>query len=952
MIIRRLAIGDFGVFRDQVMNDIASGIVLIAGPNRAGKTTLMQALRYLGYKFPRSNIIPPANAEYEIEADLEVDNNSCYVLSRTGYGDPQLSVTQGKQLQLSDIYHVDDFSYRQLFTISLDELRRIPEGIDSKQTRDLQSVLLGAGMLDLMMIPSVKMTFDKQAEAIGGKHGNFGVRQFSAYHKNIEAAENLLKEARQEIDEYRQKQDELTALEEQVREKTGHLEQDNLRLQKLRFLKERYELFGEIKQLSVVLDNPENQAILESGAGEHLESARKLLQDYEKTVGEFDNQLRMFRQTIPDDDWAEIKQRLLEHKSSISDWNKRISGLEERVNTHTEALQENQRIISELQRRLQSINEEWSDDFSVLDVIQTDQINWSNLSESITRYQKTEQRCERKSEEVEKAKRELKSFEEDLEAQEIAPQGFKSSLIFLGSGLLIIVGILLGLFVNSTAGIIIGIFGAFLVAASMILTYMQRSKFRETFDRKQEDVNRKRSEVKQLQSDLEQSERDFNTIREELQSFRESMNLDEEIAPELLKDYFKEVQDLKRDYAEWNEKQSTLQKERTIIGEDLQSLKGVINSVITITDEPTSSVEQFEKYNSQLRTISNWLEIALNLQQTIEQKEETEQNITELIFSKNKQLEISDMKYDYREQLIQYINDGETLQRLTEVAREQDKNISILADAFTSKTAEAFLNEPGDDLNEVQMLDLLEGEFNQFVSKDTLKDEVSRQEKTVQLLEDEIDDLKQQITRLEQSLENLATSEKMEKAQQDIDEARSGLEPLAREYAVNRIAGFMLTKLRDKLLQRTKDELLTDASSWFKYLTSEEYSQIILPDNLENADFLAVAENGNQTLESEHLSRGTQEQLFLSVRMSRILDIEPPLPVILDDSLVNFDVQHRKKAAEMIKTLSDHNQVFVLTCHPEIVEYIADQNPEVQYWTISDRQIRAATFDSVIELLQ
>jgi len=41
------------------------------------------------------------------------------------------------------------------------------------------------------------------------------------------------------------------------------------------------------------------------------------------------------------------------------------------------------------------------------------------------------------------------------------------------------------------------------------------------------------------------------------------------------------------------------------------------------------------------------------------------------------------------------------------------------------------------------------------------------------------------------------------------------------------------------------------------------------------------------------------------------------LPVIFDDILVNFDPQRQQKACEAIGLLTETNQVFYFTCHPE-----------------------------------
>jgi uncharacterized protein YhaN len=85
---------------------------------------------------------------------------------------------------------------------------------------------------------------------------------------------------------------------------------------------------------------------------------------------------------------------------------------------------------------------------------------------------------------------------------------------------------------------------------------------------------------------------------------------------------------------------------------------------------------------------------------------------------------------------------------------------------------------------------------------------------------------------------------------------------------------------------------------------------------------------------SKELSRGTKEQLFLAVRISRIKEIMPALPVILDDSFVNFDIAHTKNTVKALIELSKTHQIFVLTCHGTLVDLISSQSKAAQYFKL------------------
>ncbi len=72
----------------------------------------------------------------------------------------------------------------------------------------------------------------------------------------------------------------------------------------------------------------------------------------------------------------------------------------------------------------------------------------------------------------------------------------------------------------------------------------------------------------------------------------------------------------------------------------------------------------------------------------------------------------------------------------------------------------------------------------------------------------------------------------------------------------------------------------------------------------------------------ESLSRGTREQLFLSLRLALASSYArrgSPLPLVLDDVLVNFDADRAKAAAAVLRDFAaEGHQLLVFTCHEHI----------------------------------
>jgi uncharacterized protein YhaN len=95
---------------------------------------------------------------------------------------------------------------------------------------------------------------------------------------------------------------------------------------------------------------------------------------------------------------------------------------------------------------------------------------------------------------------------------------------------------------------------------------------------------------------------------------------------------------------------------------------------------------------------------------------------------------------------------------------------------------------------------------------------------------------------------------------------------------------------------------------------------------------------------TDAINTGAREQVFLALRIARILEIEPPLPVILDDTLVNFDrISLANAAAAMVRSFKRRNQVIVLTCHPETVlaftRSTGRHHARASFWRIEEGRI-------------
>ena len=87
---------------------------------------------------------------------------------------------------------------------------------------------------------------------------------------------------------------------------------------------------------------------------------------------------------------------------------------------------------------------------------------------------------------------------------------------------------------------------------------------------------------------------------------------------------------------------------------------------------------------------------------------------------------------------------------------------------------------------------------------------------------------------------------------------------------------------------------------------------------------LRVDDAEGHSLPVEVLSRGTREQLFLSLRLALASSYArrgAPLPLVLDDVLVNFDAERAKAAAAVLRDFAAAgHQLLIFTCHEHIMK--------------------------------
>jgi len=220
------------------------------------------------------------------------------------------------------------------------------------------------------------------------------------------------------------------------------------------------------------------------------------------------------------------------------------------------------------------------------------------------------------------------------------------------------------------------------------------------------------------------------------------------------------------------------------------------------------------------------------------------------------------------------------------------------------------------------------------------------QERLTTLLADESSNISE-IRRLQLRLEELQLQLRAMPSLTDIDELRARIAELDARLE-------LLTSHRDVLLAteqtlrqvlaRLKEQrtpaALEIASPWLRRLTDGECQRVIA--NSTNTELLVETTTADAPLRIDQLSRGTQHQLALILRLA-LLDAHSPtsgrLPLIIDDVFITSDDERGAAAADLLREATDHGQqIIMLTCQNDVRALLAARGATV--YTLSGAEIR------------
>jgi uncharacterized protein YhaN len=156
----------------------------------------------------------------------------------------------------------------------------------------------------------------------------------------------------------------------------------------------------------------------------------------------------------------------------------------------------------------------------------------------------------------------------------------------------------------------------------------------------------------------------------------------------------------------------------------------------------------------------------------------------------------------------------------------------------------------------------------------------------------------------------------------------------AEVWAVVTLCRTLLDETRKIYENERQPDVLRHASRFFRTMSQDRYSRVVAP--LDGTDIQVERRDGVRLM-PQLLSRGTAEQLYLSIRFALLRDYAShtdPLPVVFDDVFVNFDPQRTRDTFRAVSELTETHQVLLFTCHPHVVALALEMVPTARFFAL------------------
>lgn len=874
MIFQELHIDGFGIFNDFSLTRLEKGINLIVGNNEVGKTTLLKFLRFTLFGYPRfrDQRMPPlygGNHGGRIKAHLSSGKEALF--ERSGDDDIRLlydgkeSQNQSQWVQL--LGNASRELYAKVYAFSLDELVDLGALTESGVEDKLFSIGLGLGDISLN---EVEKNIAAGIDRIYIKGGRKGDRIIPSILERIKNRKEALQNIQDKLPRYQ----ELTLNIKNLEEECAELDRER---ERLRNDKETLEIYLKCYKSFVVICGAEEELQKLPELRDYPEKGPEQLDKLEEKEAELEDSIRGLQSgTEEEKGIAELEEaikkisyneQLLERAEGIEYLRQNLANYRQTIADKNDDEESIDKYNHTIQHNLAKISSRWSE------------ANIIGFSDSIAHQTR-----------IEEFNKELEKIEKNRIEQEaqLKPIHAESALnvINIARGLALIFGIC------ALPAFYYGLhfLGGALLLIAALLFFGKRYILKESSDQ----------QIRQQLEELVIEERKIKTEYERY--LEEKLRLPPDLSIKATLEIFQTI-DNTREKIEVREKlDDKLKSQRLPFIREYEQEVSALSEILPDSKQDDNTelmvnriIEEFDDSRSQAQSKAKLQEELARkrkiLAATQTQQQENSKKIQDLLES----IGAAD-RTDFRKRYAENDRVGELIKK----KREAVQTIETIAG----------LNRSGEV-----------SEYLKSNQKENIESEIAKLSREIESKAQEYRQKTGELGEQRNELKRVEGESELAEVMTELETERQRLRNAYKEWISGKMALKILADVKTTYEQEKQPAVIKNSGTYFKRITDKRYERLrVALDEKE----VAVYDSKGVSKKIGQLSRGTREQLLISLRLGYIEEYEKgaeSLPVIVDEVLVNFDPERARQTAQILREFGQDRQILIFTCHPETKDY-------------------------------
>jgi uncharacterized protein YhaN len=204
--------------------------------------------------------------------------------------------------------------------------------------------------------------------------------------------------------------------------------------------------------------------------------------------------------------------------------------------------------------------------------------------------------------------------------------------------------------------------------------------------------------------------------------------------------------------------------------------------------------------------------------------------------------------------------------------------------------------------------------------------DLARRKARMETLTGEIEELTRDAERLDQEARHMLEQETVDAVDGELAALLEEEDRLLKERDRRWILARLVRQADRRFREEHQPDLLRRASAHLAELTGGRWEKMVADDGANEHRFhLARPERAGLVPMAPPVSTGTLEQAYLALRLAIVDHLDEGqerLPLFLDEALVNWDPPRRDRGLRVLAELSETRQIFFFTCHPDTADQL------------------------------